>query len=174
VFSLACAHTEVTGSTLTVRLTGGPLLRLCERVDGSPLGLTETVASTRLALEGGNRLVGDVGRSGTGRTATVRRRACAAARTISREVPVEDLVVGDVVCLATGDLVPADLRLFVADQLVTDRPTSGGIGVCRAGRLVTGGSASGIVIATGGEVVRAIRTSQGDFRLQATGELGSR
>ena len=59
-------------------------------------------------------------------TATVRRRACAGAPPTVREVPVTDLVVGDLVLLETGDRVPADLRLVRANHLRVDQsPLSG-------------------------------------------------
>ncbi|MDJ1134328.1 cation-transporting P-type ATPase [Streptomyces iconiensis] len=50
-------------------------------------------------------------------TATVRRRATEDAPPETREVPVDQLVPGDVVRLGPGDLVPADLRLLRATGL---------------------------------------------------------
>ncbi|MFG2723447.1 HAD-IC family P-type ATPase [Streptomyces sp. NPDC048416] len=50
-------------------------------------------------------------------TATVLRRADADAPAVPREVPVDQVVPGDVVRLAPGDLVPADLRLLRATGL---------------------------------------------------------
>lgn len=50
-------------------------------------------------------------------TATVRRRGRPDGPAATREVPVEQLVPGDVVCLGPGDLVPADVRLLGAAGL---------------------------------------------------------
>ncbi|MFJ2635036.1 magnesium-translocating P-type ATPase [Streptomyces sp. NPDC087422] len=50
-------------------------------------------------------------------TATVRRRADANSAPETREIPVDQLVPGDVVLLGPGDLVPADLRLLRATGL---------------------------------------------------------
>ncbi|MBW8794609.1 MAG: magnesium-translocating P-type ATPase [Streptomyces sp.] len=50
-------------------------------------------------------------------TATVLRRAGAGAEPRAREVPVAELVPGDVVRLGPGDLVPADVRLLRARGL---------------------------------------------------------
>ncbi|MFD5589889.1 magnesium-translocating P-type ATPase [Streptomyces griseorubiginosus] len=45
-------------------------------------------------------------------TVTVQRRADEASAPATREIPVEELVPGDVVRLGPGDLVPADVRLL--------------------------------------------------------------
>ncbi|MEV8516512.1 magnesium-translocating P-type ATPase [Dactylosporangium sp. NPDC051484] len=50
-------------------------------------------------------------------TATVLRRARPGAAAIAREVPTDQLVPGDVVRLAGGDIVPADLLLLRSDGL---------------------------------------------------------
>ncbi|RCH64782.1 magnesium-translocating P-type ATPase [Streptomyces sp. SDr-06] len=65
------------------------------RADRSAAGLRELVAST----------------------ATVLRRSDEEAAPVPREVPVDQVVPGDVVRLAPGDLVPADLRLLRATGL---------------------------------------------------------
>ncbi|MEU9317308.1 magnesium-translocating P-type ATPase [Streptomyces sp. NPDC048295] len=50
-------------------------------------------------------------------TATVVRRAEKHADPIEREVPIEDLVRGDLVRLAAGDMIPADCRLLTSKEL---------------------------------------------------------
>ncbi|MEU6084340.1 magnesium-translocating P-type ATPase [Streptomyces sp. NPDC047108] len=47
-------------------------------------------------------------------TATVLRRDSAGTAPVEREIPVEELVPGDVIRLGPGDLVPADVRLLRA------------------------------------------------------------
>ena len=54
-------------------------------------------------------------------TATVVRRACASAGPCAREVPVDQLVPGDLVLLAAGDLVPADVLLLKSDDLAVNQ-----------------------------------------------------
>ena len=88
-----------------------------------------------------------------------------------RQVAAPDLVVGDIVLLAEGDLVPADIRLLAAANFAVDEalltgeslpvtkavpgPAAQGVDpparddLAFAGTLVTGGSASGCVVATG-------------------------
>ncbi|MFF5128289.1 magnesium-translocating P-type ATPase [Streptomyces syringium] len=112
-------------------------------------------------------------------TATVRRRATAAAPPLTRELPVDQLVPGDVVLLAPGDVVPADLRLLRTTALTVheatltgesapvekyvdaDGPGDGGspalpLGhphLCFQGSSVVSGSGSGVVVATGAHTV---------------------
>jgi P-type Mg2+ transporter len=50
-------------------------------------------------------------------TATVLRRASKEARPEPREVPIRELVTGDLVRLSAGDLVPADVRLISSRDL---------------------------------------------------------
>ena len=54
-------------------------------------------------------------------TATVRRRAAAGMAPAVREVPVDQLVPGDIVQLGPGDLVPADLVLLRAADLAVSQ-----------------------------------------------------
>ncbi len=89
---------------------------------------------------------------------------------LSREIPAEDLVPGDVVTLQSGDQAPADLRLFQVKNLLVDEaaltgeslpvakrggpvPSDAALGdrFCMAysGTLVVQGTATGVVVATG-------------------------
>ena len=54
-------------------------------------------------------------------TATVVRRADEGSEAMAREVPFDQVVVGDVVRLAAGDLIPADLRLLRSKDLFLDQ-----------------------------------------------------
>jgi len=104
-------------------------------------------------------------------TATVRRRLGVETDPVSYEIPVEDLVPGDVVLLSPGDVIHADLRLVSAHGLRVDQsaisgeslpvaktadPVDGrqsspldGPNTCFAGTSVVGGSGTAVVIATG-------------------------
>jgi P-type Mg2+ transporter len=106
-------------------------------------------------------------------TATVLRRAAEDAPAIPREIPVRELVAGDLVQLSAGDLVPADVRLirshdlFVSQAALTGESlpvekrdtlgllagTDGGAldlgNICFLGTSVVSGAATAIVIATG-------------------------
>ncbi|MFD7711181.1 magnesium-translocating P-type ATPase [Streptomyces sp. NPDC059786] len=109
-------------------------------------------------------------------TATVLRRPHEDARAVPREIPVAELVPGDVLRLGPGDLVPADVRLLRANGLTVhqsaltgesapvpkhaddDRPARGGQDPagpferpqwCFQGSSVTAGSATAVVTATG-------------------------
>ena len=55
-------------------------------------------------------------------TATVRRQAGAAAHD-PIDVPIEQLVPGDIVLLSAGDMIPADLRLISAKDLFINQST---------------------------------------------------
>ncbi|NMW25019.1 magnesium-translocating P-type ATPase, partial [Rhodanobacter denitrificans] len=107
-------------------------------------------------------------------TATVTRRA-SDGHSERIEVPVAELVAGDIVHLGAGDMVPADLRLlgakdlFVSQAILTGEslpvekfaPTRTGVAddshanpldlptVCYMGTNVVSGSATAVVVATG-------------------------
>ncbi|OFJ55629.1 magnesium-translocating P-type ATPase [Mycolicibacterium grossiae] len=104
------------------------------------------------------------------RTATVRRRWSADAQPAAREVPLEDVVPGDVVILEAGDRVPADVRLVAAVGLSVDQSVVSGESrpvdkhpgeddtaptvpalsrLCLAGSAVVTGTGTGVVVATG-------------------------
>jgi P-type Mg2+ transporter len=59
-------------------------------------------------------------------TATVRRKAVGAAQD-PVEVPIEQLVPGDIVLLSAGDMIPADLRLITAKDLFLNHSTLSGV-----------------------------------------------
>lgn len=105
-------------------------------------------------------------------TVTVVRRADEDAVSTAREIPVDDLVVGDVIRLGPGDLVPADVRLLRASGLTVhqsaltgesapvvkhadETPPGDGNGLfdqpqwCFQGSSVASGSATAVVTATG-------------------------
>ncbi|WP_446750559.1 magnesium-translocating P-type ATPase [Streptomyces sp. WZ-12] len=105
-------------------------------------------------------------------TSSVQRRADAQAPPQVREVPVDQLVVGDVVRLGPGDLIPADVRLLRANGLTVHQaaltgesapvpkraldapPTAEQDGeepphLCFQGSSVATGSGTGLVVATG-------------------------
>lgn len=107
-------------------------------------------------------------------TASVLRRADPGAEPQAREVPVDDLVPGDVIRLGPGDLVPADVRLLRAkglsvhqaaltgestpvDKAPVDVPEHADSGVfgqrqlCFQGSSVVSGSGTAVVLATGAD-----------------------
>ncbi len=107
-------------------------------------------------------------------TATVTRQA-KDGHSEPIDVPVDELVTGDIVQLAAGDMVPADLRLLAAKDLFISQailtgeslpveksaPLAGSLvadafasaldlpGVCYMGTNVISGTASAVVLATG-------------------------
>lgn len=115
-------------------------------------------------------------------TSTVRRRCTEESEAVDREAPLTEIVVGDVVLLHAGDVVPADLRITTAAGLVIDQsmltgatlPVGKAVGavgeslavvdnprLCFAGTTVVAGSATGVVIGTGA------RTYSGSARRNA-------
>jgi P-type Mg2+ transporter len=102
-------------------------------------------------------------------TVTVRRRADDDVEPCDREVPVGDVVPGDLVLLAPGDVVPGDLRLLTSADLFVDQAVltgeslpvaksatgTGGTGpedspvLCLAGSEVVAGTATAVVVAVG-------------------------
>ena len=100
--------------------------------------------------------------------ATVRRRAGEGSERL--EIDAAELVPGDIVLLASGDRVPADLRLLrvrnlrideaaltgesvpadkSADPAGEDAPLSDRAGMAYSGTVVTWGQATGVVVGTG-------------------------
>ncbi|MBV9922849.1 MAG: magnesium-translocating P-type ATPase, partial [Pseudonocardia sp.] len=111
-------------------------------------------------------------------TATVRRRASPDAASVVREVPWDDLVVGDVIVLAAGDVVAADARVLTGRHLRVDQsalsgetraavktsaaprrrdgvatPIFGLSSIAFAGSVVVSGRATAMVVATGAATV---------------------
>ncbi|MGI5429387.1 magnesium-translocating P-type ATPase [Streptomyces sp. CA-179760] len=97
-------------------------------------------------------------------TAAVLRRADGGEPPESREVPVAELVPGDVIRLGPGDLVPADVRLLRARGLTVHEAALTGesapVGksavdgageslLCFQGSTVASGTATAVVVATG-------------------------
>jgi Mg2+-importing ATPase len=118
-------------------------------------------------------------------TATVRRRCDDDAASVKREVPVTEVVVGDVVALEAGDVVPGDVRIISSSGLAIDQSMLTGetlpVGkaarteqplpaptvvacprLCFAGATVVEGTATGIVVGTGS------RTYSGSLRSNAS------
>ena len=103
-------------------------------------------------------------------SALVPRVAIVIRNGLSREIPAEELVPGDVVTLQSGDQAPADLRLIQVKNLLVDEaaltgeslpvakrggpvPVDAPLGdrFCMAysGTLVVQGTATGVIVATG-------------------------
>ncbi|MGW3120130.1 magnesium-translocating P-type ATPase [Streptomyces sp. NPDC001107] len=124
-------------------------------------------------------------------TATVLRRAGEDLPPDAREIPVDELVPGDVIRLGPGDLVPADVRLLRAQGLTVHQAVltgesapvvkdaadgSGGSGggvfdrpeLCFQGSSVAAGSATAVVVATGARTRFAAAHGRGDVRPEAS------
>ncbi|MGW2038669.1 magnesium-translocating P-type ATPase [Streptomyces virginiae] len=110
-------------------------------------------------------------------TCAVQRRAGSGSVPTTVEVPMDQVVPGDVVKLAAGDLIPADLRLLTAKDLMISQAALSGesLPVAKAdtraqdlgqqattdpveadnlalmGTSVTSGTATGVVVATGAD-----------------------
>ncbi len=113
-------------------------------------------------------------------TATVLRRSHTDSEAVSREVPLQEVVPGDIVQLSAGDMIPADVRLLSSRDLfvsqaalsgealpvekydshsplhrnpaaVDDQDLLSQPGICLMGTSVASGSATAVVVATGGQ-----------------------
>ncbi|MBT2471952.1 magnesium-translocating P-type ATPase [Streptomyces sp. ISL-66] len=108
-------------------------------------------------------------------TCAVQRRAGDGCDPATFEIPMDGVVPGDVVKLAAGDLIPADLRLIASKDLMVSQAALSGeslpvakadirtedLGqsgttdpveaenICLMGTSVTSGTATGVVVATG-------------------------
>ncbi|MEV8546549.1 magnesium-translocating P-type ATPase [Streptomyces sp. NPDC051572] len=123
-------------------------------------------------------------------TATVLRRTDEAAPPDAREIPVAELVPGDVIRLGPGDLVPADVRLLRTQGLTVqqavltgesapvakdaadavadgdddfDRPQ-----LCFQGSSVASGSATAVIVTTGARTRFAAVHGRADDRREAS------
>ncbi|MEG9603816.1 magnesium-translocating P-type ATPase [Serratia nematodiphila] len=115
-------------------------------------------------------------------TATVLRRSSYSAHPLTLEVPIRELVPGDVIQLSAGDMVPADVRLIASRDLfisqailtgeaipiekydamgnVAQKSSEGEVSsenallelsnICLMGTNVASGTATAVVVATGG------------------------
>lgn len=110
-------------------------------------------------------------------TCAVQRRAGSGSGPTTFEIPMDRVVPGDVVKLAAGDLIPADLRLLTAKDLMVGQAALSGESLpvakadtrtedlgqsatsdpveadnlCLMGTSVTSGTATGLVVATGSD-----------------------
>ncbi|MEV8532064.1 magnesium-translocating P-type ATPase [Streptomyces sp. NPDC051211] len=110
-------------------------------------------------------------------TCAVQRRAGGGSGPTTIEVPMDQVVPGDLVKLAAGDLIPADLRLITAKDLMVGQAALSGESLpvakadtrtedlgqhettdpveadnlCLMGTSVTSGTATGVVVATGAD-----------------------
>ncbi|MFF4368077.1 magnesium-translocating P-type ATPase [Streptomyces sp. NPDC001594] len=108
-------------------------------------------------------------------TCAVRRRAGSGSVPTTLEIPMDQVVPGDLVRLAAGDLIPADLRLITSKDLMVNQAALSGESLpvakadsriedlgrhtttdpveadnlCLMGTSVTSGTATGVVVATG-------------------------
>src|SRR5581483_6116279 len=150
LLAASAALSVATGGVLDAALIGGVLL-----ANGLIGFFTERHADRTISALG---------------TTTV--QAAAVVRDGERlEIPVEDVVAGDVVMLSPGSYVPADVRIVESRHLTIDESTLTGesmpvsksadalhltetpladrTNMAYMGTLVTGGSARGVVVATG-------------------------
>ncbi|MBX8687188.1 magnesium-translocating P-type ATPase [Mycobacterium sp. 20091114027_K0903767] len=121
-------------------------------------------------------------------TATVRRRASPDATPELMEVPMAQIVTGDIVQLSAGDMIPADIRLIDSRDLFVSQAALTGEalpvekydtavaaddeadpldlpGICFMGTNVVSGTATAVVVSTGGHTY---------FGSLATAIVGSR
>jgi Mg2+-importing ATPase len=133
-------------------------------------------------------------------TASVKRQGLSTATRPSRvegfvEIPMEEIVPGDVVALSAGDMIPADLRLLSAKDLHVNQSTLTGeampvekfVGaateaiddpfdlpnICFMGSNVVSGYATGVIVTTGGRsYFGQLADSIAEQRIQTSFEKG--
>ncbi len=94
-----------------------------------------------------------------GTTATVIRRGSPQEGPVAREIPMRDLVVGDIVTLAAGDMVPADLRLIRSRDLFVSQAALTGEAIPVEKYDTLGAVAAKSATMTGGGEAEALDTS---------------
>jgi len=149
--------------------------------------LTVIIIMTMVMISGALRFVQEI-RSGNAAESLlkmIKTTTCVERQTAGRvEIPLEDVVVGDIVHLAAGDMIPADLRIiFAKDVFVSQSSLTGESepvekfanlsteevsvltecpNLVYMGSNVISGSAIGVVVATGND------TLFGDMALKIT------
>ena len=139
-------------------------------------------------------------------TATVLRRSSYSAHPLTLEVPIRELVPGDIIQLSAGDMVPADVRLIASRDLfisqailtgeaipiekydamgnVAQKSSEGEVSsenallelsnICLMGTNVASGTATAVVVATGGRTyfgsLAKSRRFAGANRVRSRGE----
>jgi len=137
---------------------------------------TVTVIATMIVLSGGLRLFqqGRSDRSAAALAAMIKTTTCVQRQPDGqKEIPLDQLAVGDIVLLAAGDIVPADLRIFECRDLFVNQaalsgesvPLEKGTGpshpaeltdcldLAFMGTTVASGTARGVVVGVGGETL---------------------
>ncbi len=148
---------------------GGVTLLLGYWVDAAVIfGVVVINAIIGFVQEGKAERALDAVRAMLAQRAVVRRRY--GGRSERREIDAAELVPGDIVLLASGDRVPADLRLLkvknlrvdeaaltgesvpvekAVDPVAADAPVGDRLSMAYSGMVVTFGQATGVVVATG-------------------------
>jgi P-type Mg2+ transporter len=124
----------------------------------------------RFVQEGRSHRAAEGLRALVSNTASVIRRAPGTTGAVAQEIPLRDLVAGDVVALSAGDMIPADCRvltardLFIAQAAITgeslpvekfvqpsadDAPPLDQRNLVFMGTNVVSGAATALVVATG-------------------------